>query len=68
MRNLIVKGFLKYIISLLGITIFLMGGTWMSFADKARIDSDNSLFQRSDDNGEDENEGEDDADDDEDND
>lgn len=64
MKNLIVKWFLKYIICLLGITIFLMGGTRISFANKAGNNNDNRFFQRNDDGGEgDDNEGEEEGDD-----
>lgn len=53
MRDLIVKRSLKYIICLLGITIFITGGTYMSFADKAENHKDNGLFQGKDDDNSD---------------
>lgn len=55
MRDLIAKGFLKYIICLLGLAIFLSGGVMASFADKCR--NTNNGFVRS-------NDGDDDDDDD----
>lgn len=55
MRDLIAKGFLKYIICLLGLTFFLSGGVTASFADICR--NTNNDFVRSD-------EGDDDDDDD----
>ena len=65
MRYLITEEFLKYIVCLLGITIFLMGGTRMSFADKVGNNNNNGFFQRNnDDDDDDEGEGDDDSDDD----
>lgn len=55
MRDLITKGFLKYIICLLGLTIFLSGGVVPSFADKCR--NTNNDFVRSDDGDDDDDDG-----------
>ncbi|MDO8744276.1 MAG: carboxypeptidase-like regulatory domain-containing protein [Candidatus Brocadiaceae bacterium] len=51
MRNLITKGFLEYIICLLGITIFLIGGTRVSFADKVGDESSKEFSKRYDNSG-----------------
>lgn len=63
MEHFIIKAFLKYIICLFGITIFLMGETKISFSDKARNDN-HRVFHQS--NGKDE--GDDDGNDDDDDD
>lgn len=60
MRYLITEGFLKYIICLLGITIFLMNGNGISFADKVKVDYDNGFFHQDDDEDNNEGEGDDD--------
>ncbi|MCK6467951.1 MAG: carboxypeptidase-like regulatory domain-containing protein [Candidatus Brocadia sinica] len=60
MRYLITEGFLKYIICLLGITIFLLNGNGISFADKVKIDYDNGFFHQDDEEDYDESEGDDD--------
>ena len=46
MKDLIAKRFLKYILFPLGITIFLTGGTWMSYADDGRNDNNNDFSQK----------------------
>ncbi|MFN3532875.1 MAG: carboxypeptidase-like regulatory domain-containing protein [Candidatus Brocadia sp.] len=65
MRYIIIKGFLKFIVCLLGITIFLMDGDRVSFAGKVKIDYDNGFFHRDDDEDDGESEGDDDDSDDE---
>ncbi|HJW86884.1 MAG TPA: carboxypeptidase regulatory-like domain-containing protein [Candidatus Brocadiaceae bacterium] len=58
MRDLIAKGFLKYIICLLGLAVFLSGGVVPSFADKCR--NTNNDFVRSDDGDDDDDDDDDD--------
>lgn len=51
MRNLIIKGFLEYVICFLGIIIFLIGGTRVSFADKVGDESSKEFSKRYDNSG-----------------
>ncbi len=63
MWNLIFKGFLMYVMCLLCITSFFVGGTRVSFADESKNENSRISFQKSNDNDDDD-EGEDDDDDD----
>ena len=62
MSDLIAKGFLKYIICLLGLAILLSGGVVPAFADKGR--NANNDFVKSDDGDDDDGDDDDDDDDD----
>ena len=59
MSDLIAKGFLKYIICLLGLAVFLSGGVAPSFADTCR--NANSDFVKSDDGDDDDDDDDDDG-------
>ena len=59
MLNLIFKGFLMYVVCLLGINSFLIC-TRVSFADESENENSRVYFQRSNDDEDDDDEGEDD--------